>query len=117
MYSTKSVPKKIKDPFDGKKIKNKGGKKIKKLDMGACAFADDLPDINPDHPAMRRGIMFDVDKDIDQDKKIDPVKVFENYQEPKKGGKEKNEKKIRSVKKGTPNMTYGGKNTTIKYTL
>ena len=116
MYSKRSVPKKIKDPFEGKKIKNRGGTKIKKLDMGACNYEHIEPDINPDHPAMRRGIIFDVDKDVDQDKKIDPVKVFENYQEPKKGPKEKNDKKFRSVKKGDP-MKRGGKNITIKYTL
>jgi hypothetical protein len=116
MLSKKSIGKK-KDPFDGKKIKNKNGTKIRKLDMGALNYEHLEPNINPDHPAMRRGIVFDVDKDIDNDKKIDPVKVFENYTEPTKNSKtEKNDKKIRRIKKGDP-MKKNGKNITIKYTL
>lgn len=116
MLSKKSIGKKSK-VFEGKKIKNKNGTKIRKLDMGALNYEFIDPNINPDHPAMRRGIEFDVDRDIDQDKKIDPMKVFENYKEPTKNSKnEKNEKKIRRIGKGDP-MKKNGKNITIKYTL
>ena len=116
MLSQKNIGKKGKN-FDGKKLKDKNGTKIKKLDTGALNYEHLEPHINPDHPAMKRGIVFDVDKDIDQDKKIDPMKVFENYTEPTKNSKtEKNDKKIRRISKGDP-MKKNGKNITIKYSI
>tara|TARA_R110000824_G_scaffold280101_2_gene468180 strand:- start:69 stop:398 length:330 start_codon:yes stop_codon:yes gene_type:complete len=93
------------------KVCRKGGKMMK------CDIANHYdhldPNINPDHPAMKRGKEFNVDKDIDRDKKMDPKKIFENYKENKKP-QEINKKKIRSVKKNNTNNINAKKGTLYK---
>jgi len=110
--TTKQKPQRSLDLKGKQKIKTKSGK-IKKLDTSMCnQIIDPYTYINPDHCAMIRGKMFDVDKQIDEHKRIDPKDVFENYKDMGKAP-EKNKKKIRKMEKST-NMKVGGKNVTIK---
>ena len=111
--TTKQPNKRVLNLTAKQDIKSKGGK-IKRIDNPNPYLGLD-PNICPDHPSMRGGKIYDVDKDIDQHKKIDPAKVFENYKEMKNGGPEKNKKKIRRLPPQP--MKVGGKNVTIKYAI
>jgi len=96
-------------------IKSKNGK-IKKLDTGALMYEGIDPNINPDHPAMKRGMTYDVDKDIDTHKRIDPSTVFENYKLLPVDKPAKNINKVRKMPKAI-DMKVGGRNVTVKYTI
>ena len=73
------------------------------------------PEITPDHNAEITGKKFEVEKDIERDKKIDPVKVFSGFKGKKPNKKldklnDKNKKKILSVEKNIVNskaIKYG----------
>lgn len=74
-------------------------------------------DANPDHRSMLRDKPFDVDKDIEEFRRLDPKDVFQNYKaitkkKPKKEGSKSGQasKKIRTMPKGTTS-----KRATIKY--
>ena len=80
-------------------------RKVKKSDMCVDAYVnlDSHTSLDIDPFSMITGKMYDVDTMIEKDKKIDPAKVFENYKEPPKVKKnkedKKGDKKIRSIKK------------------
>jgi len=90
-----------KKEYDYKPRKGRG--KVKKTHMALDPYENletHTPiDINP-FP-MITGKNFDVDSQIEKDKRIDPAKVFENYKEPKKEKKkkDKNTKKISRIDK------------------
>ena len=90
-------------------------RKMKKSDMCVDAYVnlESHTSLDIDPLPMTTGKMFDVDSQIEKDKKIDPAKVFQNYKEPskiKKKEKDKKETKIRTIGK-----TFIDKKVTIKY--
>ena len=99
-----------------KELVYKPGKnrKVKKSDMAVDAYVnlESHTSLNIDPLAMTTGKMFDVDTQIEKDKKVDPSKVFQNYKEPKKtkNKKEPSDKKIKRIGK-----TFIDKKVTIKY--
>ena len=97
-------------------IKSKKGM-MKRLDHGPNYEGMDA-DINPDHDAMKGGKLFDVDKDIEINKRIDPAKVFENYTVLQTAAtpKKTSDKKVRTMPKAM-DMKVGGRNVTIKYSI
>ena len=93
----------------------KGTTKLPKVTNDPYADLESHTSLDIDPMSMITGKIFDVDTQIDMDKKIDPADVFQNYKEPSKNkinkrDKEKKEKKIRRVDKKSIDKSF-----TIKY--
>ena len=91
----------------------KGTTKIGKITNDPYADLESHTSLDIDPMSMMTGRNFDVDKQIELDKKIDPADVFQNYKEPSKSKvkKEKGDKKkIRRVDKKVIDKSF-----TIKY--
>ena len=75
-------------------------RKVKKSDMCVDAYVnlESHTSLDIDPFAMTTGKMFDVDAQIEKDKKIDPAKVFQNYKEPPKTKKPKDDKKTKKTR-------------------
>ena len=93
---------------------SKRSTKIKKTDTNPYSDMETHIGCQIDPMPMTTGRIFDVDTQIEQHRKIDPAKVFENYTEPKPYKKEKKDpkKKINHIGRKHIDKSY-----TIKYGL
>tara|TARA_R110000824_G_scaffold179381_6_gene359603 strand:- start:23 stop:430 length:408 start_codon:yes stop_codon:yes gene_type:complete len=92
----------------------KNSTKIGRTDNNPYANLESHTPLDIDPLSMTTGKLFDVDKQIELDKKIDPKDVFQNYKEPKQNKKvdknKEDKKKIRRVDKKVIDKAF-----TIKY--
>tara|TARA_R110002167_G_scaffold359075_3_gene575473 strand:+ start:6225 stop:6563 length:339 start_codon:yes stop_codon:yes gene_type:complete len=91
---------------------SKRSTKMKKTDVNPYNNMG-MTDLGIDPLPMTTGKVFDVDSQIEQNQKIDPKKVFENYKEPTKTKdktKDKDKKKINHIGRKHIDKTY-----TLKY--
>ena len=92
----------------------KGIGRIGKITNDPYADLESHTSLDIDPMSMITGRNFDVDSQIELDKKIDPADVFQNYKEPSKNKKtssnKEDKKKIRSVDKKVISKGF-----TVKY--
>lgn len=88
-----------------------GNRKVNKdltksnVDVYANLYSHTPMEINP--MPMTTGKMFDVEKDIEADKRIDPSKVFQGYKKSKKKLKKERKHKISRIDKAVVDKKRG----------
>lgn len=94
-------------------------RKVKKSDMCVDAYVnlESHTSLDIDPCAMTTGKMFDVDTQIEKDKKIDPAKVFQNYKEPPKTKNKEKDNNSKTKKTRHVGKSFIDKKVTIKYGL